>query len=464
MRLLKILTIVFILFLILSPVQSVFAKDDNDDKDKDTKDDKTSKDEKEENKTAKEEEKEENKTAKEEEKEENKTAKEEEKEENKTAKKEEKEENKTAKKEEKEENKTSKKTDDKIKPDDTYMDPTFGSFARDFLTFDYNLGVQKLENLSVYGIGLFSRIFIENGSFNGQKVSNNLFKGNGEGVKLLAHDNPLCLIEIQARATLTVHLNLTTNFTINYTDSNITLHNNSVVVTLRLLGKPDSEFIRVSDLNITVMLNKSSKLQIRLTNLSSTTKKEDLPGILWSEETSPIISKIIDDGYFGGDATITGAYGEPEVEINTYLEDFALDIDQIDINTYQISLLASSNDSSRKVVMVSLLKDTLGLTPESDVLVFINKDQPPLLSSASDFETTTFGYYMASDSEMEQILISVPHFSEQTITIQFIPEPAEGSEILTKIWTYWDYISIIGILFIIMIASVYLYTSRKEKV
>ena len=72
------------------------------------------------------------------------------------------------------------------------------------------------------------------------------------------------------------------------------------------------------------------------------------------------------------------------------------------------------------------------------------------------------GYYRVFDEKGEQILISVPNFSEHEITVQFIPEVRPDKEDLLKVWSYWDYISIIGILIVILIAGVHLYIVRRK--
>ena len=362
--------------------------------------------------------------------------------------------------------KDANKVDKKDKPDKKPTDIIFGTFSGKYLDFEYNLTAEILKNVSIYDIGLFSQLTMENGSFSKEKVSNHLFKGDGAGAKLIAHDNPLALIQIKARDSITIHLNVTDNWEIIETEPNITLQSEDINVSLRLLGKPSEDTFVINDLDLSIYLHKSSKLHINIINVSMKKNKEEIPGILWFSQSMPVIMQAIDGEYFGGDATIIGSSGAPQVEMNTYIEDFGLNVNNVKSETKEISMLMSSQDPAGKMVLVSALKETLGYSVNSKVQVLMDGKPINNVDTTRELNINSVGYYRISDSEGEQLIISVPQFSEHTITIKFIPE-IDGitptiDDLKEKVWTHWDALAIVVILIIISIAGLHLYLVRRE--
>ena len=357
-------------------------------------------------------------------------------------------------------NDNKKESKPKANPDKNTKSFNTGNFSGKYLAFQYNLSAERLNNVSVYNSTIFNHIIMVNSSYNQQHVSPHLFKGEGSGARLLAHDNPIALIQVLARENITVILNITENWILNQLESNVTLTNNSLNITVRLVGKPGSHFLNVTDSTITLLLRKSNQLQIRLINLTSEDKKATLPGNLWFEETEDMIFDSIGYGYLGGDITITGPYGAPEINMNTFLEDFTLDVEKVE--NKEVSFILSSYDPSGKYVMLAVLKETLNLLGDSEVKILLDNDTVLELKSLSLTPPYKAGYYRVFDEKGEQILISVPNFSEHEITVQFIPEVRPDKEDLLKVWSYWDYISIIGILIVILIAGVHLYIVRRK--
>lgn len=355
------------------------------------------------------------------------------------------------------------KDKDKDKPDKKPEDLSLGTYSGRYLDFEYNLSAEILKNVSVYDVRLFDQLFIENGSFNKEKVLNNLYKGDGDNASLKAHDNPLCLIQIKASDYITVHLNLTNGWTIIQTNSNITLHNNSnkINVSLRLLGKPYPNSFKILNSNISIILEKSSKIHIHVSNISTAKGKNNTPGVFWFYQTKLIVFSSIDSEYFGGDATIIGPWGEPQIDVFTYIEDFDFEIERIETENTKLTFVVSSEDPTGKFFLVSLLKETFGIPDDAEVKVLMDGQPVPLVSTASALDKDTAGYYRIYDDEGEQLLISIPHFSEHRFTIQFIKvEP--DTETLMKVWGYWDFVAIICMLIVILIAALHLYTARKE--
>ncbi len=360
----------------------------------------------------------------------------------------------------KDDSKNNNKNDPKNNPklEKRSKDIITGNFSGRYLAFEYNLSADKLINVSMYNSTIFNSMFMENSSFNNQHASNHLFKGTGAGAKLIAHDNPIALIQVLARENITVILNITDDWALNHSSPNVTLSNDSMSVDILLVGKPLSYFIKVTDSNITILLSKSSQLQIRLINISDDDNKEDLPGSLWFSETQPVILNNIGFDNVGGDITITGPYDTPEVFVNIYVDDFNIEVDKV-LNK-EIVITLSSDEPTGKFVLLSVLKETLGISSDSKVVILIDDSPVTQLDEISTLTTAEAGFYRTFDSEGEQILISVSHFSEHKITIQFIP--TVDQDIKDRIWSYWDYLSVIGILIVILIAGLYLVVSRRE--
>jgi hypothetical protein len=347
------------------------------------------------------------------------------------------------------------------KPDKKPKDLDSGVFDGRFLDLNYSLAEDKLEDVAFYDVRLFNETYIENGTFTDQKVLNNLFKGDSTNASIKGHDNPLCLIQIKAREDITVHLNLTSNFTIKLeSESEITLHNESMDVSIRLLGKPGSEILKIKGLNITIYLPARSKMHINVVELLEEGQKSESPGIFWFSVNSPTVLTGVDGEYYGGDATITGGSNSPVVETYTYLDEFVLDVEQIDTENHEVAFRVSSPEPEGKLVMISSLKAPLGISDETEteVEVYLNGELIQPVNSPNALRQGTAGYYQAADSDGEQILISVPHFSENELMIRFVSR----DDIIEKVLTYWDIIAIISILIVVILAGINLYVVRRK--
>jgi len=364
--------------------------------------------------------------------------------------------------------------DDKNKTDKKTKDLVLGNFTGKYLAFEYNLSTERLFNVSFYNKTLFNSLFMENGSFEDQKISNNLFKGDGTGADLIAHDNPVSLIQLHIRENVTVFLNITDSWTLNYTEPNLTLHNDNLNIGIVLEGDPVSYFENVTKSNISIVMGKGSQLQIRIINVSSAKNKTELPGTQWFDETQPIIYDSIAEGTFGGDVTITGkgtgtgtssgTSEEPEVNVNSYMDDFTITVAKVE--DHKITLIVSSDLPDGRIFMISVAKETLNITSDVNILMFLDNMLVPEVENGSMVTTAEAGYYTTSDEAGYQFLISIPHFSEREIVIQFFPTIIPGTEIVpdakTPVWGLLDFATIIAILIVVLIAGLHLFMSRRE--
>ena len=72
------------------------------------------------------------------------------------------------------------------------------------------------------------------------------------------------------------------------------------------------------------------------------------------------------------------------------------------------------------------------------------------------------GFYRISDSEGEQVLVSVSEYSTSEISIQFIPEIEPDTTPLAEPWTAWDFVIIFAIMMVVILAGMYMYVSKRE--
>ena len=334
----------------------------------------------------------------------------------------------------------------------------FGIFAGDYLYFEYNLSLELLENIKMYNTSVFEGMHILNASFNKQHESNNLFKGDGSGAKLLGHDNPVALVQILARNNITIILNITEGWTTAQDNGNVTLKKDNMSVLLRLLGRPISSYTKVTNNQVIVVMVKGSQLQLRVANVSALKNKSEYPGCIWFEETQNVIFDNIGYEILGADATITGSVEAPNTQINTYLDGFDVDINKIESNS--VSFVLTSKSESGKMVAVSILKKTLLLPENTEVFMILNNKVLPEVKELAELTADESGFHRVSDEDGEQILLSVSEVSTQEITIRFIPEV--DTTPLAEPWTLWDFAIVFAILIVIIIAGMYMYVSRRE--
>lgn len=335
-----------------------------------------------------------------------------------------------------------------------------GKFKGKYLEFEYNLTAEKLMDLKVYNISLFNKIFIENGSFEKEHVSNHLFKGDGAGAKLLAHDNPITLIQIKARTNITVFLKINSNWTLIKNESNITLSYDNFTVSLRFVGKPGADYLKVNNSNISALLFRSSQLKIMLKKIKCSENKSNQSGNDWFNETHEFIFDSIGLGILGGEITITGPSNIPNVIVNSYSEGFRIGVN--DIEKYKISIIIDPNSKSDNFILVSMSKDTLKIVNDFDVEILVENTVIPEMNKINSISSNDLGFFRISDEEREQILLSIPQSTTQNITMQFIPEDKIDGETQTLAWSYLDFAMIIGVLLIVLIAGLYMYISRRE--
>jgi hypothetical protein len=358
----------------------------------------------------------------------------------------------------------SEKNKNKTQPDNPSKKPinelSFGIFDGDYLYFEYNLSAELLKNIKMYNISVFDTMHIENASFNKEKVSKNLFKGDGAGAKLLGHDNPVALVQVLGRDDLTIMLNITDGWSAAQDNATVTLTDNNMSVLLRLLGRPSSSLIKVTNDQIILLMGKGSQLQLRVANVSALQNKTENPGCVWFEETQDSIFDNIGYEILGAEATISGSDEDPSTQITNYLDGFNVEIKKIEGNS--ISLVLTSESGSGNMVAISMLKETLQLPENTQILVTLNNEVLLEAKELTELSPDETGYYRISDSDGEQVLITVSEVSTQEITIQFIPELEPDDTPLAEPWTAFDFIIIFAILIVIIIAGMYIYVSRRE--
>jgi hypothetical protein len=292
-------------------------------------------------------------------------------------------------------------------------------------------------------------------------VSNHLFKGEGDGIeKLLVHDNTITLIQVKAKEDLTVFINYTNNWTLNDTNGEVKLSNDNMTVMFKLVAKPNSQFINVTNSSITVYLGEKSMLKIFIENIEDVDDKDELPGALWFDDTEPNIFYNLGADNFGGSLTVTGPANSPNVHVETYLDGFIFQVKEI--KAQELKFILSSKDISGKFVSVTALKETLEIPEDNTIEVLLDGESIPEVDDISELKIGQAGYYRTYDNEGEQIVISVPHFSEHQIHLRFNAGIESLNEDSAIIWDYLDYALIIGVLLVILIAALHIYIVRRK--
>jgi hypothetical protein len=201
-------------------------------------------------------------------------------------------------------------------------------------------------------------------------------------------------------------------------------------------------------------------LKIYLENISETENKSELPSTLWFDDSKSAMVDYIGEDSLAGSIMITGDAGAPAVHVETYIEGFIFDVDQI--GSQKVSFVVFSDNTLGQIISVSALRESLGISSENEVVITIDGETIPELNDISELNAGTVGYYRIDDVEGEQILISIPKFQEQQIQLSFISGTGPNKVEELPVWDLGDYAVIIGILIVVLIAALNIYVSRRK--
>jgi hypothetical protein len=241
-----------------------------------------------------------------------------------------------------------------------------------------------------------------------------VWRCNAEKVRLEAHDNPTALLKVKSFENKTVAFYLSDNITVSTTNSSNILSvsgdiDGKLVVTGPIAGNNTTgSMITIGSDMVNVTLYENSHVFFLATPVEGI-------GVGISEENENKIQNAIANGK-------VGARVFAQKKNQTHDETYSDMETTTDVKEGKVEIIVNSTEKTGKTIVVDIDFETMNVTDPSDVVVMFDgeeismaDDYDDILNSSDDGNNSE--YLIVFGSNGVQVLVSIPSFSEHTITI-----------------------------------------------
>lgn len=292
---------------------------------------------------------------------------------------------------------------------------------------------------------------------NNPTVHGAVWRCNAENVKLEAHDNPTGLLKYKSYENKTVTFYLADNITVSETNSSNILSvsgaiSGKIVVTGAIMENNTTGSTLTADTNtVNISLYENSHVFFLASPVEGM-------GVGIAKRNENKIQNAIANGKVGARIFAqkkNQTHNETYSDINTTTE----------VEEGKVEIIIDSTEETGKTIVVDIDFETLNVTDTSDVVVMFDgkeinmaDDYDDVLNSSDDGNESE--YLIVIGSNGVQVLVSIPSFSEHTITISQISAAVSDG---TDKTTAEDNTVILLVFAIIVIAIIsYAFYSRKK--
>ncbi len=283
-----------------------------------------------------------------------------------------------------------------------------------------------------------------------------VWRCNAEKVRLEAHDNPTALLKVKSFENKTVVFYLSDNITVSATNSSNILSvsgdvDGKLVVTGPLAGNNTTgSGITISPDMVNVTLYENSHVFFLANPVEGM-------GVGISEKNENKLQNAIANGK-------VGARVFAQKKNQTHNETYSDIETTTDVEEGKVEIIVNSTEENGKTIVVDIDFETLNVTDPSDVVVMFDgeeinmaDDYDDVLNSSDDGNNSE--YLIVIGSNGVQVLVSIPSFSEHTITI------SQASSVIDKDVdkTTADDNTIVLLVFAIIIIAIIAYALYNRK-
>lgn len=285
-----------------------------------------------------------------------------------------------------------------------------------------------------------------------------VWRCNAENVKLEAHDNPTALLKIKSHQNKTVTFHLSDNITLSETNSNNILSisgaiDGKLVVagSIKDNNTTDSEIILNSDM-ISISLYNNSQVFFIASPVEGI-------GVGIEIENENKIQNAIANGKVGARIYV-------QKKNQTHNETYT-DIDiKTEIAEGKVVIVVNSTEKNGKTVVVDIDFETMNISESSEIIVIFDGEEITMADNYEDLFNSSNNvneskYLIILGTNGIQVLVSIPSFSEHTITIsQASIDLEEDEDDQTPVENYTIYLLVFAVIIITILLYAF-YNKRK---